>query len=229
MGIYIQFMVGQESISLKITTQPEPALGVPISPVRRAGDHPWVHLSARLTAVGFMAINSANISILLPCYPLPAECHLRPPLPGQCSLQPCTSPPSPASLHLLVLLRTYMPLCLRTPDAITHPPRGGTTSQSLTLKTSPTWPVKAATAAAHWCLPLRSVLWSWQRILLVAGFPNWACREEDTAVEKLHCYGLDFRAPHSHSFTTGKTSHIRAVSCLHGLLYGRYYYFPPPK
>lgn len=51
-------------------------------------------------------------------------------------------------------------------------------------------------------------------------------------MEKLHCYGLSFRVPHSHAFTTGKTplTHYRALSGLAGLFYGRYHHhFPPPR
>lgn len=165
-----------------------------LPPVGRADDSPCAHLSVGFT----VAINGASISTLLSSL---AILCLQSATSGLLCLG--NAPSSPALPHLPPTSCSSWS-CSSPPDAFAHPPRGDTTSQSPAFQRYPTWMVKAATGAAHQCLSLRSVLWSWQRVLLVAGFPNWACREEDTAVENLHCYGLGFRAPHSHSFTTGK-------------------------
>jgi len=154
MGIYTQFMGGRESLSLKL----RPSLNQPwepqFPPVGRADDSPCVHLSVGLTAVGFMAINSASISTLLSSL---ATVFLQSATSGL--LCPSNAPCSPAPPQPPSPLCSFWS-CLVAPDAIALPPGGGATGMCWTLQGSPAWPVKADTEAAHQCLPLRCVLWS---------------------------------------------------------------------
>ncbi|XP_071619176.1 solute carrier family 2, facilitated glucose transporter member 11-like isoform X3 [Heliangelus exortis] len=97
-----------------------------------ASDSPCGHFSVGLTAVGFVTMQKFPLCCPLWLSPasraspawamLPAALHL---------------PSFPCSLKIL----------LSPPDAFTHPPRGGITTQSPALQRSPAWSVKAATGA----------------------------------------------------------------------------------
>lgn len=223
------FVAGVEvflGLCLKITTQPEVALGLPVPLCRKDR---WQSLGPLVSRTHGCRIHG-NYQCkhfhfaVLPGYPLSAECYHRPPLPEQCSLQPCTSSAcpqlpaasgpaqSPQMLYSPSQRRYHIPV----PDFSEIPSA---------------WPVKAATGAGQQCLLLRSVLWA-------DGMPSWL---QGFLIERAGRKTLLWKSYAVMALALGLLTVtlslqvrprlcIRAAFHLHVLLYGRYhYYFPPAK